>query len=79
MRLHRVRLCNYRGVADCEVEFPAQGITVIEGPNEVGKTSIPEGLDLVLTKNGLVRAPASEIGPTGRARCRPRSGDRNVH
>ncbi len=50
MRLHRVRLCNYRGVADCAVEFPAQGITVIEGPNEVGKTSIPEGLDLVLTR-----------------------------
>ena len=50
MRLHRVRLCNYRGVADCEVELPAQGITVIEGPNEVGKTSIPEGLDLLLTK-----------------------------
>ena len=50
MRLHRVKLCNYRGVAGCEVEFPTQGITVIEGPNEVGKTSIPEGLDLVLTK-----------------------------
>ena len=50
MRLHRVRLCNYRGVADCEVVFPAQGITVIEGPNEVGKTSIPQGLDLLLTR-----------------------------
>ena len=50
MRLHRVRLCNYRGVADCEVELPTQGITVIEGPNEIGKTSIPEGLDLLLTK-----------------------------
>ena len=49
MRLHRVRLCNYRGVADCTVKLPTQGITVIEGPNEVGKTSIPEGLDLVLT------------------------------
>ena len=42
-------LRNYRGVADCEVEFPAQGVTIVEGPNEVGKTSIPEGLDLVLT------------------------------
>ena len=50
MRLHRVRLCNYRGVADCEVEFPEQGVTIVEGPNEVGKTSIPEGLDLVLTR-----------------------------
>ncbi len=50
MRLHRVRLCNYRGVTGCEVELPARGITVIEGPNEIGKTSIPEGLDLLLTK-----------------------------
>ena len=50
MRLHRVRLRNYRGVADCEVELPAQRTTVIEGPNEVGKTSIPQGLDLVLTR-----------------------------
>ena len=45
-----MRLRNYRGVADCEVEFPVQGVTVVEGPNEAGKTSIPEGLDLVLTK-----------------------------
>ena len=45
-----MRLCNYRGVADCEVEFPEQGVTIVEGPNEVGKTSIPEGLDLVLTR-----------------------------
>ena len=48
MRLHRVRLRNYRGVADCEVEFATEGVTVIEGPNEVGKTSIPEALDLML-------------------------------
>ena len=48
MRLHRVRLCNYRGVADCEVPFSTEGITVVEGPNEVGKTSISEGLDLLL-------------------------------
>ena len=48
MRLHRVRLINYRGVADHEVVFAAEGVTVVEGPNEVGKTSMPEGLDLVL-------------------------------
>ena len=50
MRLHRVRLRNYRGVSDCEVEFSEQGVTVVEGPNEVGKTSIQEGLDLILTR-----------------------------
>ena len=67
MRLHRVRLCNYRGVADCEVEFPAQGITVIEGPNEVGKTSIPEGLDLLLTKmDSSGHRQVKSVQPVGR-------------
>ena len=67
MRLHRVRLCNYRGVADCEVELPAQGITVIEGPNEVGKTSIPEGLDLLLTKmDSSGHRQVKSIQPVGR-------------
>ena len=48
MRLHRVRLQNYRGVADCTVEFAADGVTIVEGDNEVGKTCIPESLDLIL-------------------------------
>ena len=48
MRLHRVRLRDYRGVGHCEIEFSAAGVTVVEGPNEVGKTSIPEALDLIL-------------------------------
>ena len=50
MRLHRVRLHNYRGVDDCEVEFSIEGVTVVEGPNEVGKTCIPQGLDLLRTR-----------------------------
>ncbi len=67
MRLHRVRLCNYRGVADCEVELPAQGITVIEGPNEVGKTSMPEGLDLLLTRmDSSGHRQVKSVQPVGR-------------
>ena len=50
MRILRVRLKNYRGVDDCTVEFPATGVTVIEGDNEVGKTSIPEAFDLILSE-----------------------------
>lgn len=50
MRLHRVRLRDYRGVDDCEVEFSAEGITIVEGPNEIGKTCIPQGLDLLLNR-----------------------------
>lgn len=50
MRILRVRLKNYRGVADCTVEFPDNGVTVIEGDNEVGKTCIPEALNLILSE-----------------------------
>lgn len=50
MRLHRVRLRDYRGIEGCEVEFSTEGVTVVEGPNEIGKTCIPQGLDLLLTK-----------------------------
>jgi hypothetical protein len=48
MRIHRVRLQNYRGVIDSTVSFVADGVTVVEGPNEVGKTCIPEALDLLI-------------------------------
>ena len=62
-----MRLCNYRGVADCEVEFPAQGVTIVEGPNEVGKTSIPEGLDLVLTRmDSSGHRHVKSVKPVGR-------------
>lgn len=50
MRLHRVRLRDYRGVENCEVEFSTAGVTIVEGPNEIGKTCIPQGLDLLLTR-----------------------------
>ena len=50
MRLHRVRLKNYRGVDDCAVAFPSDGVTVIEGDNEVGKTCIPEAVNLILSE-----------------------------
>ena len=48
MRVRRIRLQNYRGVSDSTVEFATDGVTIIEGDNEVGKTSIPEALGLIL-------------------------------
>ncbi|MHB8219521.1 MAG: ATP-binding protein [Acidimicrobiales bacterium] len=50
MRIHRVKLGNFRAVSSVEVEFPTQGVTIIEGPNEVGKSSISEAIDLVLSE-----------------------------
>ena len=48
MRIHRIKLCNYRGVSQSEVTFPVQGVTIIEGDNEIGKTSLSEAIDLLL-------------------------------
>ena len=48
MKLHRVRLVNYRGVTDSDVSFSDKGVTIVEGPNEVGKTSIAEALALAI-------------------------------
>src|SRR5580692_7543159 len=50
MRIHRIKLRNYRGVGECEIAFPAQGVTIIEGDNEIGKTSLSEAIDLLLAE-----------------------------
>ena len=48
MILHRLKLTNFRGVADREITFPEHGVVVVSGPNEVGKSSMLEALDLLL-------------------------------
>ena len=67
MKLLRVKLCNYRGVVKSDVSFSLNGVTIIEGPNEVGKTAIAEGLQLAIdlpdsSRNSQVRA----VQPVGR-------------
>jgi chromosome segregation ATPase len=47
MRLHRLVLRNYRGVREREVEIPGRGVTVIQGPNEIGKSSLAEAINLL--------------------------------
>ncbi len=49
MILHRLRLNNFRGVKDREIRFPDHGVVVVCGPNEIGKSSMLEALDLLLT------------------------------
>ena len=71
MRIHSVTLRNYRGVDDRKVELGPTGVTVIEGPNEVGKTSLAEALNLIFdyqdsTKSGEVRVVKPidrDVGP----------------
>ena len=48
MRLLRIRLLTFRGVADRELTFAEHGVTVVEGPNESGKSSTIEAFGLLL-------------------------------
>ncbi len=66
MRLHRIRLRNYRGVQDSSVEFAA-GLTVVEGPNEAGKSSLAEALRVLKTRKSSSRArDIQELRPVGK-------------
>jgi DNA repair exonuclease SbcCD ATPase subunit len=47
MKFIRLRITNYRGIASSEVLFNPKGITLIQGPNETGKTSLGEAIGLL--------------------------------
>ncbi len=47
MRILRLRLRNYRGTREREIHFAPRGVTVVHGPNEIGKSSLAEAIDLV--------------------------------
>jgi energy-coupling factor transporter ATP-binding protein EcfA2 len=67
MRLHRITLTDYRGVASRTVEFAEHGVTIVAGPNEIGKTSLVEALDLLVEeKASSTRREILAVKPTGR-------------
>jgi len=47
MKFIRLRAANYRGIVATEVKFGAAGITLVQGPNEAGKTSLGEAIGLL--------------------------------
>ncbi|MGB3894064.1 MAG: ATP-binding protein, partial [Mycolicibacter sinensis] len=65
MRLHRLVLTNYRGVAHREIDFPNHGVVVVCGANEIGKSSMIEALDLLLeSKDRSAKKGVKEVKPT---------------
>lgn len=48
MRLHSLRIENFRSVTERTVDFPDTGVVVVAGENERGKTTMIEALDLLL-------------------------------
>ncbi|ABY23229.1 chromosome partition protein [Renibacterium salmoninarum ATCC 33209] len=64
MKLHRLSLENFRGISARSLDFPETGAIVIEGENEVGKTSMIEALDLLITeKDSSNKAAVRAIKP----------------
>ena len=47
MKLLRLRLRHFRGISEQEIEFAPVGVTLVTGPNEIGKSSFAEALDLL--------------------------------
>ena len=67
MRLHRLRITDFKGIAEREVEFAASGVTVVNGANEAGKSSMIEALDLLLGEQaGSKKAKVRAVQPAGR-------------
>ena len=67
MRIHRISLRDFRGVGLLDVELDPAGVTVIEGRNEIGKTSIADAFMLLLDyKDSSKHRHVEEVQPIGR-------------
>ncbi|SPM35588.1 DNA repair exonuclease SbcCD ATPase subunit, partial [Mycobacterium rhizamassiliense] len=65
VKLHRLVLTNYRGIAHREIEFPDHGVVVVCGANEVGKSSMIEALDLLLeSRDRSTKKEVKQVKPT---------------
>lgn len=51
MKLHRLALRNYKGIQFVALEPRETGVTIVEGDNEAGKSSIAEAIWLIFEQN----------------------------
>lgn len=58
MRLRRMKLVNFRGVQEREIHL-GDRVTIVEGPNEAGKSSFQDALDLLFQRKD--NASAREV------------------
>jgi len=48
VRIHRIRVRNFRGIGDGRIDLAPKGVTVVEGRNEVGKSSFLEAFRILV-------------------------------
>lgn len=76
MRIHRIHLQHVAGVEDRELRF-GDGVTVVVGPNEAGKSTVPTALRLLLEEKDrydnadirAVRPVHTDADPTIELEC----------
>ena len=51
MKLLRLRVRAFRGLDERELTFAPLGVTIVQGPNEAGKSSLAEAIDLLLDEH----------------------------
>ncbi len=67
MRIHRISLRDFRGVREADVELDATGVTIVQGPNEVGKSSLADALDMLIEDpDSSTRSRVKAAQPLGR-------------
>lgn len=66
MRYRRILVRNFRGIEESEITF-SDGVTVVVGPNEAGKSSLREAIGLLRRYKDSSRSTAvRQVGPIGR-------------
>lgn len=67
MRITRITLRDFRGVGSAQVEFVRDGVTIVEGRNEAGKSTIADAIDMLLSDpDSSTKARVKAAQPIGR-------------
>ncbi|MEM7411162.1 MAG: AAA family ATPase [Myxococcota bacterium] len=67
MKLLRLRLRHYRGTEAREIALAPDGVTLIVGPNEIGKSSLFEALDLLFDElDNTTKQRVRDVKPVDR-------------
>lgn len=69
MRVHRITVRDVKGVRESTVVLPDSGVVVLEGPNEVGKSTLLEAFDKLLDPRFKATSTSREVKrlqPVGR-------------
>ncbi|MBM3665704.1 MAG: hypothetical protein FJW92_07920, partial [Actinobacteria bacterium] len=66
MRILRVSLRDFRGVAAADVDLASEGVTIVEGPNEAGKSTLADAIDMLLADpSSSTKARVKAAQPSG--------------